>query len=107
MSAKLIIWISGKPTLHGYKRREFIWSEAHKCYLYGGAEIESSEFNEKYDKAMKTNADMNPRVKVVGTNGSSVTNGLVTLEQAEEVFTRLAPERLKKKTGPKPATVEV
>ncbi len=120
MSAKLIIWLPGKPSLHGYKRREFLWSERHGCYLYGGAEIEASKFNEVYEKAFKTNADMNPRIKVLSVDAMSAAPTAppipappisppappeITLEQAEEAMQRLAPERLKKKTGPKTAAL--
>ncbi len=123
MSVKLIIYISGKPTLHGHKRREFLWSPAHSCYLYEGSEIEAAQFNAKFEKAMKTNADLNPRVKVIASAESAapiskapepsvaVGGGEFSieeqLEKAEAVLTRYAPERLKKKTGPKPQAVEV
>ncbi len=118
MSALLIIFITGKPTLHGHKRREFLWSPAHSCYLYEGSEIEAAQFNAKYEKAMKTNADLNPRVKVIETASAAPISDVVSgeippitieekLEQAEAVFSRYAPERLKKKSGPKPQAVEV
>jgi hypothetical protein len=112
MSAKLIIWVPGKPLLNGYKQREFIWSEAHKCYIYGGSEIDASKFNELYEKAVRNNFDMNPRVKVVDVQRiaiiepppiTTITAQEITAEKAEEVLQRLAPERLKKKPGPKPA----
>jgi hypothetical protein len=121
MSVKLIIWIPGKPTLHGHKRREFLWSPAHNCYLYEGSEIEASQFNAKFEKAMKTNSDLNPRVKVIESRGAESAPPISApppvacpltpeeeLERAEAVINRIAPERLKKKTGPKPqTTVEV
>ncbi len=130
MSVKLIIWIPGKPTLHGHKRREFLWSPAHKCYLYEGRVIESAEFNAKYEKAMKTNSDLLPRVKVIEIASAESAAPISApptaapeapvapltiaeqLDRAEEVINRYAPERLKKKTGPKapaekPPLVEV
>jgi|SRR5882724_3051111 len=110
MSAKLIIYVTGKPLMHGYKMREFVWSAPHGCYLYEGAEIEAYEFNEKYAKAIKTNADLNPKVKVVGDAQFAMPLPIITtsysemtVEEAEAVMLRLAPERLKKKPGPKPA----
>jgi len=112
MSAKLIIWVPGKPLLNGYKQREFIWSEIHKCYIYGGSEIDASKFNETYEKATRNNSDMNPRVKVVEIRNISIIEPPpaepvkpqeITADKAEEVLQRLAPERLKKKPGPKPA----
>lgn len=121
MSAKLIIYITGKPTLHGHKRREFLWSPAHSCYLYEGSEIEAAQFNAKFERAMKNNADLNPRVKVIESAGAESAPPFSPpppsvcpltpdqeLERAEAAFNRFAPERLKKKTGPKPqSTVEV
>ncbi len=113
--SRLIIYVSGKPLLHGHKRREFLWSPAHKCYLYGGKEIEAAEFNAIYEKAMRTNADMNPRVLVTNADASAapiapvatIAAHEITTEEAEAVLARLAPERLKKKTGPKPRVLEV
>ncbi len=115
MSPKIIIWIPGKPLLHGHKRREFLWSVPHACYLYEGREIELGEFNAKYEKAMRNNADLNPRVKILGLGTAEapapvatiVAAHEVTADEAEEVLMRLRPERLKKKTGPKAAVMEV
>lgn len=112
--SRLIIYITGKPSLHGHKRREFLWSPAHSLYLYGGAEISAEAFNAIYEKAMKTNADMNPRVKVVNAGDHHAIQQVtikaaepraITVEDAEETLARLAPHRLKKKTGPKPSPV--
>lgn len=113
MSANLIIYVTGKPTLHGHKRREFLWSESHGFYLYGGAVIPAAEFNGLYEKCMRNNADMNPRVRVIETaqpDAASPVVGVavvaapraITIEEAEATMARLAPERLKKKTGPRP-----
>ncbi len=125
MSVKLIIWIPGKPNIHGHKRREFLWVPAFSCYLYEGKEIEPSAFNAKYEKAMKNNGDMLPRVKVIETASAESAAPISTpnlpppapeltiteqLEKAEAVIERYAPERLKKKPGAKPqppVTVEV
>lgn len=112
MSAKLIIWIPGKPQLNGHKQREFLWSPAHSCYLYGGKEIDASEFNALYEKAVRNNADLGPRVKVLSVDKTivraappapitTITAREVSADEAEEVLQRLRPERLKKKTGPK------
>lgn len=123
MPVKLIIWIPGKPSIHGHKRREFLWSPAHNCYLYEGKEVDPTAFNAKYEKAMKNNADLLPRVKVIQFEDAKavppISDPLTPpvppsideqLDQAEAVIMRYAPERLKKKTGPKPpaaANVEV
>jgi hypothetical protein len=122
----LIIYITGKPNLHGHKRREFVWSEAHGLYLYEGKELAADAFNAAYERCMRNNADMNPRVRVVvgsvpaAAPASPVVKvaivpappqpRAITLEEAEATMARLAPERLKKKTGPRPpnmATLEV
>jgi len=113
MSAKIIIYLTGKPTLHGLKRREFQWSPAHALYLYENRELELSEFNAKYDKAMRTNTDMRVLVKVVGAESPAASVATIaaaheiTLDEAEAVVQRLAPERLKKAPGRKPRILEV
>ena len=110
MSAKIIIYITGKPTLHGLKRREFQWSGPHGLYLYENRELELSEFNAKYEKAMRTNADMRVLVKVVGAE-TAIADAPVDpeseVEVAEATLRRLAPERLKKTPGRKAAVLEV
>lgn len=119
MSAKLIIWIPGKPLLNGHKQREFTWSESHRCYIYGGTEIAAEDFNSIYDKAVRNNLDLNPRVRVIAVDAETpiapaappITSISVqeispeeAADQAEEVLARLRPDRLKKKTGPKEKT---
>lgn len=118
---KLIIYIPGKPSIHGFKRREFLWSAIHECHIFMGREYDAAEFNDAYAKVMKTNRDMNPMVKVVQAEVAAVAapapvaplapppivdpstplaqSREITVDEAEEVLLRLAPERLKKKTG--------
>jgi hypothetical protein len=112
---KLIIFVGGRPTTSGHKIREFVWSPTHGCYLFGGKEWAASEFNAAYERAVNQNEDMRPRVKVVGIGAESpapVTPVLIatrppTVDEAVAVLQRLAPERLKAKTGPKPRLQEV
>jgi hypothetical protein len=112
MSTKLIIYLTGKPSLRGFKIREFVWSAPHGCYIYEGKEIEPAAFNEKYEKATRNNSDLLVRVKVT-QNGDAVPTPApqpvalreLTVEDAEAILQRHAPERLKKKTGPKPREV--
>jgi hypothetical protein len=119
MSAKLIIWIPGKPLLNGHKQREFLWSESHRCYVYGGTEIAAEDFNSIYEKAVRNNLDMNPRVRVIAIDAEKpiaqdappippISMQEITpdeaADQAEEILARLRPDRLKKKTGPKEKT---
>lgn len=119
MSAKLIIYLTGSLTVNGHRQREFQWSAAHGCYLYEGVEIDAAEFNTKYEKAVRTNSDLRPRVKVVSADAggsarpappaaiTTISAREVTADEAEEVLARLRPDRLKKKTGPKPQVMEV
>lgn len=111
--SKLIIYVSGKPNIYGFKRAEFKWSQEHKKFLFLGREIEESEFNALAERALNNYHDMNPRVMFVGAPAASeeslqpapvatIGTGEITLEMAEEVIQRLAPQRLKKKSGPKP-----
>lgn len=120
MSAKLIIWIAGKPLLNGHKQREFIWDASHGCYIYGGKEIDAADFNDIYEKAVRNNSDMSPRVRVVGISVTvraqppietpppapitTISAREITADEAEEVLQRERPDRLKKKTGPKDKT---
>lgn len=62
---KLIIWIPGRPTMNGLKRRAFLWSTAHRCYVYEGAEIDPADFNAKYEKAVKNIPNVKPGVRVI------------------------------------------
>ncbi len=64
----LIIYVTGRPKIYGFKRHEFLWSEAHGVYLYGGKEIPVAEFNTTFDKVFlryQGFQDLNPRVKVI------------------------------------------
>ena len=96
--------------MNGYKIREFQWSELHKCYIYGGVEINENDFNAIYEKAMKNNADLNVRVRVVGGSAepqhapppatlqpvATITAAHeITVEEALAAVRRLAPQRLK------------
>lgn len=62
---KLIIWIPGRPTMNGLKRRAFLWSAVHGCYIYEGAEIDPAEFNAKYERAIKNIPNVKPGVRVI------------------------------------------
>jgi hypothetical protein len=105
--AKLIIYVTGRPLIYGHKRREFVWSEAHKLYLYEGREFTEQEFNAIQDKVLTSNADIYPRVKVSTLSppediSDVVLPRAISANEAEEILLRTAPERLKKKPGHKP-----
>jgi hypothetical protein len=104
--AKLIIYVTGRPLINGYKRREFVWSEEHKLFLYGGKEFTEQEFNAIQDKVLTGNADIYPRVKVSTLSPPEDISDVmlpraISAQEAEEVLEHLAPERLKKKPGHK------
>lgn len=113
--SKLIIWVSGRPNLDGFKKREFVWVEKHRAFIYEGREFDAAEFNAKFDKAWQNNQDLTPRARVVDADlpeprntpppyVPSIADEAMSVEQAESVLNRLAPERLKKTPGRKPAT---
>lgn len=95
--SKLIIYCTGKPMIHGFKRREFTWSAEHNCYLFRGKEFEPKEFNEVVEKALRNNSDMYPLVRAIIP---------APVAAAEPVPPPVAPAA-GKKTPPKPAMMEV
>ena len=100
---KLIIYVTGSYLYYGHQRSEYIWSVKHGVYIYQGKEWDASEFNAIIDRALKHPAfdDMHPSVKIVDITEPAAAPKEITLEEAEEIVNRLAPHRLKKKTGPK------
>lgn len=65
MKFALIIYVSGKPSLNGFRIREFKWSEKHRKHIYLGSELPPERFNAYFEKAWRNNADLTPRVMVV------------------------------------------
>ena len=117
LMSKLIIYVDGKPSMNGYRIREFKWSDTHKCYIYNGQEFEDDAFNAAYAKSLRTNEDLRVRVRVVAlevpsapvqtavqaqTFNVALPPHEVTWQEAEAVLRRVAPHRLKKKTGRPP-----
>jgi hypothetical protein len=109
--AKLIIYVTGRPLIHGYKQGPFIWSETLRTYVYQGKEFSEQEFNAIAEKTIKDYDHLHPAVKVsefsvtsppIAPSAATVNGREITVDQAEAVMLRLAPERLKKKSGPKP-----
>jgi hypothetical protein len=134
---KLIIWIPGKPMVHGFKRREYIWSVEHGCHIYLGREFSPEEFNSVVEKAIRNNMDMHPLVKVMpGATADAALRAQISkleeqlnahpvpeappapvttiaqgreisLEEAEAVVFRLAPHKFKKAPAVKVAKLDV
>lgn len=110
--SNLIIYVSGRLNLNGHRIREFKWSEVHKKHIYLGRELTPEEFNPLFEKAWKNNADLMPRVMVIGAAPAlpvtapapvaTITAAReITADEAEAVLARLRPERLKQKPGRK------
>lgn len=112
--SKLIIWVPGRPIIYSYARGDFKWSEAHKCFIYMGRELDEKEFNAVIDKVMSRNEDKNPSVRVIlpdavtpaayavpedevpdDSRRAQESEG-VALQRAIDVVRHLAPDRLKK-----------
>lgn len=115
---KLIIWVPGKPNLHGYRRRDFAWSEQHKCFVHDGKEYTPEEFNAVAEKVFRRSEDMHPCVRVIEDGQktapvkpapvSTITAREITEEDAVATLMRLAPHRLKKgKQASRPEVIEV
>lgn len=136
MPAKLIICCAGRPAVNGHKRRSFIWSDAHGCYVYESRELDEATFNSIAQEVMSKNQDMRCFAKVIGAGEAgadprvadlerklaekqarleTVQASLIaarsatepTLEQAIALIEAQAPERLKKKPGRKLEALEV
>ena len=63
--AKLIIFLTGRPQIYGYKRGDFTWSVDHKCYLWKNRILDEREFNEVADKAIHEHEIDHPSVRIV------------------------------------------
>lgn len=126
MPAKLIIACTGRPAVNGQRRRKFVWNPKYNAYVYEGREFGEREINDVIDVVIRKNSDLRPYMKVVqfsdeatatfqqtvhttdptppaGADGSRI----ITLQEALAVVEKIAPERLKKTPGKKPAMVEV
>lgn len=118
---KLIIWIPGRPNVYGFVRREFKWSEKHKCFIHGGKEYTPEEFNALGEQTFYRAEDMHPAVKaiiepvaatpapapvVIPPPPAVATISAareITEDEAAAVLMRLAPHRLRKAVGRPPA----
>lgn len=70
--AKLIICCAGRPALNGHKRRTFLWSVEHNCFVHEGRELTEAEFNAQAELVFKKNRDLFPYAKVARlSDGSS------------------------------------
>ena len=100
--SKFVIWVSGRPNLYGFTRREFIWNEPLQLFIYKNKVFGEDEFNALVEEALLRYMDDHPRVKVVEFEPAppAAADREITVSEAEEVMQRLAPHRLKKKPGP-------
>lgn len=108
--AKFLIAFAGRPLVQGFKIGEFKWDEARRLYVFLGREIEAHEFNAQMTHVYRTAANLPFRVTLVDevpavaaiapvATITTATAHEITLEEAEATIQRLAPHRLKKKTG--------
>jgi len=111
MSAKLIIWCSGRPALNGHKRRSFLWNTEFNCYVHENKVLDEREFNAVVEAVFKKNSDLRPCVRVVGfSDGTAAPAPVttitaareVTLDEALAVVQRMAPEKLRKTSQGRP-----
>jgi len=115
MTMKLIIWVPGKPLIHGFVRREFKWSEKHKCYIHGGKEYTPEEFNAVAPQAFSRGEDMHPCAKAIveaeaapkaappPAPVTTISAKEITEDDAVAVLMRIAPHRLRRGPGRPPA----
>lgn len=105
---QFIIWVTGKPNLYGYRRRDFKWDANLNLFIFQGKIFDESTFNETVREAFEHHADFHPMVKLISTPAVEDLDSVpapITVEQAIEVLLREAPDRLKKKPGPKPELI--
>lgn len=136
MPAKLIICCAGRPAINGHKRRTFIWNDKFGCFVHEGRVLDATEFNAKAQEVMAKNQDLRCFARVVESDGdagpdprlaeleksladkqarvetlqASVlalrTKNAPTLEEAIAIVEARAPDRLKKKPGRKPESLD-
>jgi hypothetical protein len=70
--AKLIICCAGRPALNGHKRRTFLWSVEHNCFVHEGKELTEVELNAQVEAVFKKNWDLRPFVKVARFSDGTV-----------------------------------
>jgi len=70
--AKLIICCAGRPALNGHKRRTFLWSVEHNCFVHEGRELTETELNAQVEGVFKKNWDLRPFVKVARFSDGTV-----------------------------------
>lgn len=114
---RIIAYLTGNPSVQGYKRREFLWMPEHKCYVHNGRPFTEKEFNQLVPAICKKHRDLYPQFRMleeppaetaaVAPTTASLQIDVpapapeITVEQAEALLLRLAPEKLRK--APRPA----
>lgn len=62
---RAIFCVRGKPNLHGYRIREFVYDPARDLYVWQGRELEPDEFNARSREIVEANAEIRPFVLLV------------------------------------------
>ena len=113
MALQFILYVTGKPRLHGVRKREFMWSNEHGCYVFESRTIDEKEFNLIVPQVLRKYEDMRPAVKIVTPESELQTAPLIsdipdipptapreiTLDEAVAVIQKLAPDRLRNRPG--------
>lgn len=83
--AKLIICCAGRPALNGHKRRTFLWSVEHNCFVHEGRELSETELNAQVEGVFKKNWDLRPFVKVARFSDGAVVEAAVADETKAKI----------------------
>lgn len=110
---RLIIYCRGNPAFSAFKRRDFLWDDARKLYVWQNKVFtDMGEYHATVEKVLEKNQDLRPAVMVLSEDApppAAPPDELppepraITLDEAVATVQRLAPDLLKKKSGPKAA----
>jgi hypothetical protein len=115
---QFIAYLTGNPAIQGYHRRDFKWSPEHGCYIYLGRTFDEKEFNVLMPAIWKKYREHFPQFKILDAPKTEPVVAApapvaslqidvpqapveITVEAAEAVLQRLAPEKLRKQ-APRP-----
>lgn len=116
--AKFIAYLTGKPIVHGFRRKDFIWMEQFQAFVLNQNVFTEHEFN-KVAERLHDFRHLEPKIKCVDSERKPIDldeaapvpqpppkptpeeKRQMTITQALEVLQTHAPHLLKK--APKPA----
>lgn len=62
---RAIFCLRAKPSLHGFRIREFVYDPVRDLHVWQGRELEVEEFNARSHEVMTVNEDLHPFVLLV------------------------------------------